>query len=502
MAYLVGTATNFEHLHRVIVDFLSGNATALLTGYSGVGNGSITELTTYPGTTSELWSIQYDGSRFSVTGSVSGPSGYAEIGKFYNNGKLGLLINQGSVGFSAEDIFTVTTATGTMPEEERWDVLRFTGVTRIQASSFLTGNEPFLCFKGPYHNHSGGWATAQGQHNNSWISWKMVNPLGITRLGITGSPTNNQSPRNFSLDYSADGVNWTTAQSWSDVSWANSEYKEFTVSGTTPQLFWRIFVSSNNGNTSTTRIDRISLPQFSQVADFNHARRPASWLRAPGMTGQGPCFINFQLYDRPTSDYYNMAVTGATGFVESSDFDNQPGALTAMGFPLWNGPIPFWIAGNGQRVVISVRVDTVYLSCYAGKMLTFGTPQQFPYPLLIGAPLSSASGTRYSDSSISLPYKGDRNNFKLRTVNGSWINPSAWPYSISVDFRDTKEFYPLLPITLYDGSNTYGTLDGVSFITGFNNAPENEVIVNDERYIVLQDWSRNGMKDFFAMRIE
>ena len=134
-------------------------------------------------------------------------------------------------------------------------------------------------------------------------------------------------------------------------------------------------------------------------------------------------------------------------------------------------------------------------------MLPFGTPQQYPYPLLIGAPLPAASATRYSDSSVVLPYKGNRTTLKLRKNDGSWIQPLAWPYSKTTTFRDTAGAYPLLPVTLYDSANTYGVLDGVHFITGFGNAVESTVTVGAETHLVLQDVTRNGLGDFFTMRI-
>ena len=133
-------------------------------------------------------------------------------------------------------------------------------------------------------------------------------------------------------------------------------------------------------------------------------------------------------------------------------------------------------------------------------MLPFGTPQQYPYPLLIGAPLPSASGTRYSDGAVNLPYKGNRSTLKLRKNDGSWIQPLAWPYSKTTTFRDTNGAYPLLPVTLYDTSNTYGVLDGIHFITGFGNAVENTVAIDADSHVVLQDVTRNGLGDFFTMR--
>ena len=59
----------------------------------------------------------------------------------------------------------------------------------------------------------------------------------------------------------------------------------------------------------------------------------------------------------------------------------------------------------------------------------------------------------------------------------------------------------MLPVTLYDTANTYGVLDGVHFITGFGNAVENTVTIGAETHVVLQDVTRNGLGDFFTMRI-
>jgi hypothetical protein len=59
----------------------------------------------------------------------------------------------------------------------------------------------------------------------------------------------------------------------------------------------------------------------------------------------------------------------------------------------------------------------------------------------------------------------------------------------------------MLPITLYDTANTYGLIDGVNFISGFGNAVENTVSVGADTHVVLQDVIRNGLSDFFTMRI-
>lgn len=411
----------------------------------------------------------------------------------------------------------VTFLTTELGAAENWTLLRHCGVFDITASSFVVNFEPWAAFKGSYHQHANGWATATGQPNNSWLHWKMVVARDNARFALTGAATPSESPRDFSLEWwDAANATWRVRQAWTGITWGANERKDWTldpwplydVGGVMTDLSgpkdeWRLFVTANNGSADRTYVQQVSLPEFFQTADFDYSRRPGAWLRAPGLTGLDPCFVTLQIYDRPTDDYYNIAISGATGFVDVAAIENQPGAIASLAIPLWNQPMTYWLAGNGQRFVLSAKVDTTILQCYAGKILPFGTPGQYPYPLMIAAPLSSAAGKRYSDASVALPFKGNRAQMRLRKSDGTWVNPFAWPYTATSvkTFRDTNGAYPLLPITLYDNDNTYGVLDGVRHISGFANALENTVAVGAETHIVLQDGVKNGISDFYAQRI-
>lgn len=512
MAFKKGTAANFEDLHDTLVKFVAGYGTISGQTFVGTGNGLLKDRDTSPATVTETWTLTctastVNGGTFSVVGSVSGAQPDTTVGQLYINSKIQFVIVDGSVDFIVGDAFTITTVAGEMPAAERWEIIRYTGIKNIEASSFLAQYEPFTMVKGPYANHANGWVTALGQQLNSWISWSMVKPYDIARFKLRGSPTVAQSPKDFKLQYSDDGVTWADRQAWTGITWTANEYKEWALSGASPgpKLHWRIFVTLNNGDINHTYIQDLILPEFSITADFDHARRSASWMKAPGLTGFGPCYINTHLYDRPTSDYYNLAITGATGFVGASDFDNQPGARAALAVPLWNQPIPYWLNANGQRFTFTAKVDTIYLAAYAGKIMTYGTPGQYPYPLLLAAPLPTATATRYSDAAVAVPYKGNRNQMVLRKADGGWAAPYAWPYTKSdggtiYTFRDTNGSYSLMPITLHDNSNTYGVLDGIQFITGFNNGVENTATVGTEEWTVLQDVNKNGLNDFYAQR--
>jgi hypothetical protein len=48
----------------------------------------------------------------------------------------------------------------------------------------------------------------------------------------------------------------------------------------------------------------------------------------------------------------------------------------------------------------------------------------------------------------------------------------------------------------------YGELDGIFMISGFNNAVENTFTLGGKSYVVMQDVSRTGFYDYYAMRLD
>lgn len=236
-------------------------------------------------------------------------------------------------------------------------------------------------------------------------------------------------------------------------------------------------------------------------------------LRAPGLSGTEEIFLGFSTYQDATADYYNLAAAGFTGYVAGNSFDTQPGAQIS-GLPAHNSHIDYWLTMNGQRLVLAMKVGTpVYESCYLGKMLPYATPGQFPYPLVVGGMLSGKPATRFSDSVHSFCFRGNRPNMRLRWLDGSWIQPATWPwnslaltstsgFSNEAQGRDTGGTYPLLPVVLQGTPGLLGELDGVSYITGFNNAVENTLEIGGKTWVVVQDVSRTGFNDYIAMRLD
>lgn len=254
-------------------------------------------------------------------------------------------------------------------------------------------------------------------------------------------------------------------------------------------------------------------------------------LRGPGLSGTEQIFVGFRCYQGAGADYYNLVVAGFTGYVAGNSFDTQPGAMLS-GVPAHNNRIDYWLTLNGQRIVLAMKVGTpVYESCYVGKMLPYATPGQFPYPLVCAGMLNGASATRFSEATHSMPFKGGgpagnaRPGMRLRNVAGAWIQPWCAPWgsgciaggssSTSLrTLRDTNARYSLVPVVLHDNAgatmssfptvqgNVYGELDGVFFISGFNNAVENTLAIDGIDYVVVQDVARTDFIDYYAMRLD
>lgn len=253
-------------------------------------------------------------------------------------------------------------------------------------------------------------------------------------------------------------------------------------------------------------------------------------LRAPGLSGTEQIFVGLRTYQDAGADYYNLLAGVFTGYVAGNTFDTQPGAWLS-GVPAHNNRIDYWLTLNGQRLVLAMKVGTpVYETCYLGKFLPYATPGQFPYPVVCAGPLSGAAATRFSEVSHSMPFKGagpdgmQRPGMRLRTVGGLWVQPWCWPWGL-VDFsvsdiagsvralRDTDGHYPLLPLVMHDNSavnngtpgtvgNVFGELDGVFYISGFDNAVENTLVIDGRTHVVVQDCARTGHTDYVAIRMD
>lgn len=202
-------------------------------------------------------------------------------------------------------------------------------------------------------------------------------------------------------------------------------------------------------------------------------------LKGPGLSDDKEIYIGFRTYHSVGNDYYNMSAAGFTGYVAGNAFTAQPGYIES-GIPAHNQRIDYWLSGDKQGIWFGMKVGTpVYESGGAGFFLPYGTPSQFPYPLLVAGMLNGVPATRFSDTAHSMAWKGNKANLRLRTPEGNWIQPLAFPWQGGRTYAPTGGRYKPLKVVLYGTNNLWGELDRITHITGFDNVVENTFTLGD-----------------------
>lgn len=244
-------------------------------------------------------------------------------------------------------------------------------------------------------------------------------------------------------------------------------------------------------------------------------------LQGVGLSGTEEIFIGIRTYENVSADYYNLAVAVFTGYVAGNTWATQPG-FKESGVPSHNQRIDYWLAINAQRIAFALKVGTpVYESAYIGKFLPYATPQQYPYPVACIGMLNGATATRYSDTTHSMGFKGsstsyaDKPNCQIRFIDGTWGQVECWPWSNWLiagsvpnnssywQLRDTNNQFPVLPVVLNKNTpNVFGELDGIGYVSNFNNTVESTVGDGTTNWVCIQDVARTGFVDYFALRMD
>lgn len=247
-------------------------------------------------------------------------------------------------------------------------------------------------------------------------------------------------------------------------------------------------------------------------------------LQGSGLSGTEQIFIGFRAYQDQTQDYYNLTAACFTGYVDANAFTSQPG-FQECSLCAHNQRIDYWLAVNAQRILFGLKIGApaVYEIAYAGKYYPYTTPAQYPYPMVVigtlpgGLPARRYSDTGWDHGCGARGYPGSSTaspNGYLRDVLGNWTQFRSLPWT--ADFngsptsrRDTGGYYSALKAVLFTGSannpggtgNVWGELDGIRYISGFNNVSENTATIDTVLNVMLGDVWRTGIGDYFLLEM-
>lgn len=270
---------------------------------------------------------------------------------------------------------------------------------------------------------------------------------------------------------------------------------------------------------TTANADGYSLPRF---------------FIGHGLDGQDNIVVPMVLRHNTSLNYYTMTACAARSYaIDKSVFnqltDNAVGARWAT-ISLWHTNMKYWFIANGRRFIIVVKVSNRYATMYCGFIKPSGTDLEYPYPLLIGGnhtftdspytndDISSnrsffnpqASNDNSTSSSMiytpsgRLCFLDNQGGASVQTQNN--LVGVTYPYHYKHYIGKTLDNeYLLLDIDIVQwngGMNHLGWFDGVCFVTGFENSPENIITVGNDRYICVSAMVQNDYNNWVAIKLE
>lgn len=391
---------------------------------------------------------------------------------------------------------------------------------------------------------------------SSFIRMKFLVANAVTKLQIQTSMNqyaDSYGINGFRLQYSDNDSTWTTVTTVTSLDWSLGETKEFSGWGATgAHLYWRILIDSvgSGATTGSVRLRRIAMLNGSEIVNSAETQ---SILKGPGLAGADEIFVGFSSYRKVSTSEYVLIVHGFTGFLPTEQsILKQPGVIP-YGQPLvalWDAPMPFWFTLSGRRITGVFKVSTVYMGFYAGFILPYATPSQYPYPLAVGGSLCEGgidtNQLKYSNSTaytgvFTMPssktysgflgselYQSTLSILRPGAIWGSaanrfsngvlsrdaairvspqcdWVEP-LFQYRWKPCGENVGGGYTLWPHIIQQALPSprvmFGELDGTKQVSGKNNATENDGTVDGIPYVIFQNTFRNGQTEFWALEAQ
>jgi len=188
--------------------------------------------------------------------------------------------------------------------------------------------------------------------------------------------------------------------------------------------------------------------------------------------------------------------------------------------PLHDDTIYYWFYANQQRIIVVAKISSNYESCYLGFGRRFGTPTDYPCPLILAG--SGYGNVKFTDTAASHSYCIDASH--ASSAYHTWVvdpsNAFLFFYSstnLGVDLYPRRNFYSagqLYPDNLgqfiltpvyavpYNGGNPNTALfdlDGIYHCMGFGLQSEDTVTYDGNVHRVFQNIHRTDYFEYMAI---
>ncbi|SFM71369.1 hypothetical protein SAMN05421880_1292 [Nitrosomonas nitrosa] len=276
------------------------------------------------------------------------------------------------------------------------------------------------------------------------------------------------------------------------------------------------------------------------------AKRDLVELRGPGSSAGDAIYVQLCLFADAAAPAYSLRVLGSQSWqsaVSISTPEGQPGSLLSGAgsigivprMPVFNSAVSYWFVANGRRFIVVAKSSAYWGALYAGFVLPYGTPSQYPYPLFVGA--NTSRGDNYQSADLDIANSafwrndGEYGSYSAAILqpSGGWIGTNrfdttytgrTWPWAMSLETRKNSVgrydlanltqlpngASPLLPAILYDCAtsrpfNIWGELQGVFAVPGFGVAAGDTVTVAGKSHLVVQAATSTNAARFAAIQL-
>ncbi|QIN95181.1 hypothetical protein DLP3_018 [Stenotrophomonas phage vB_SmaS_DLP_3] len=527
MSVIKGTANGYYDFLNKLQEALTGAGHAWNKSYTGTGNGKITGMNEESGgyvggedSIAETFTITATSpTQFSVVGSVSGNIGTTATNVAFNHPKLKFRIVPGSTPFVAGDAFVLNTT-------PKWELIRRIGTrgSAFRTSDMVNGANMFAA----------GTAYASKPQNQlpAYGAMQLIKEDKVGQFSVTAwDGSANFSPKALDLQWSDDGAAWTTAQSWTELTFSANEAKFFEVTNPVdPHLYWRVRFNTTFSNLVELRVSGLV---FRRTASdmFSLSERAEVLFKAPGLGGLESIYIGCEMYESVTNAIYNLNWYAPRAFDNKKRLRDMVPQSGFVGTPLTNQSFNYWIFVNGQRVIIGCRIGSVYIGGYFGYGNPYEIQVNHQYPMILGG-CTDEETTRFDTTNAEnriycnpgrytlkafYPSSGWVRHANLREVGNNSATGSGvedgkvFPGSMVGDgntrylYRDNVDgSLPMFPCVIGGAAprHMWGEFDGVYWTTGFNNLPEAIITREGFDHLVFQDMFRTTYQDYYAVRMD
>jgi hypothetical protein len=386
----------------------------------------------------------------------------------------------------------------------------------------------------------------EGPQDFVWVlQYDFGSATTVREVAITGDSSSGYSFDYLYIQWSNDGITWTTMYRAEGLAFGSSETKIFSfddtyidgrhVSATEPTRSGAAEDIPNN-NTGILQYADFSEDVFGwQGPGYDASRRVYIYARGNRRENDGTAEIEFGF---------------STSFDSNLAFRDQAGIYTSLKTHILDSnEVTYWLYLNSKRLIIVTRSGTQdYTSTYIGFLSAFATPANYPFPLAIlttapnrnsynsvssncrlsscADPGTGAAVVRLWDGTFVTPQNRPDSSY-TNLYNGTppaWVWPyhtgssqsrNDWPNSWSGDYIDYYSQHafdymvqtaqgeiPLFQCTVQD--NTYlniGALDGVFAVPGAGVLSPTQVLtIGAVNYRVFPNRTRRNGVNWFAVR--